>query len=151
VAARLTGIRLGTMSLMSFALTGALCGLLAAVTGSLTTVQWNSGISIGLIGFIAAALAGFSSPIRAVLAGLALGVVGNIAEGDISSSYAQAIVYAVLLVYLVGRDFFGEEGLASRRIKRVRATEPGSQDAPEFREEVRRRLRALEAQHGTVD
>ena len=144
IAARLTGIKLGTMSMTAFGLAGALCGLLAAVAGSLTTIQWSAGINIGLIGFIAAALAGFKSPARAVAAGLALGCLEQIAAGDISSKYVQAIVYATLLVYLIGRDFFGADGLISRRLKASRATEPGSESAPELREQVSGRIRSLE-------
>ena len=77
-AARLTGIRIGTTSIAAFAMAGALCGLIASVSASLTLVRWDAGITIGLIGFIAAALAGFDSPVKAVMAGLALGIAGGI-------------------------------------------------------------------------
>ena len=158
VAARLTGIRIGTTSLASFALAGALCGLLASVTVSLTAVKWDSGITVGLIGFIAAALAGFTSPARAVVAGLALGVLEAVSAGMISSDYRQAIVYGTLIVYLVARDFYSDEGIVSRWLKGRRASDAGSQDAAELRAQIRERvhavedhIRAREIEHETVE
>jgi branched-chain amino acid transport system permease protein len=145
VAARLTGIRLGTMSVAAFALSGALCGLIAAVSASQVLVKWDAGITIGLVGFIAAALAGFQSPARAVLAGLALGVLEALAAGLISADYRQAIVYATLIVYLVGRDLYGENGFIRRAIKSRTASAAGSVDAPELRQEIQERVHAVEA------
>ncbi|MEI7626190.1 MAG: ATP-binding cassette domain-containing protein [Actinomycetota bacterium] len=144
VAARLTGIRIGTTSMASFAIAGALCGLIATVSVSTTLVKWDSGVTVGLIGFIAAALAGFNSPVKAVLAGLALGVVESVSAGLISSDYRQAIVYGTLIVYLLARDYFGEDGTISRAIKGRRASSAGSEDAPELREQIKARVHAVE-------
>ncbi|MCA1844853.1 MAG: branched-chain amino acid ABC transporter permease, partial [Actinobacteria bacterium] len=119
-AARLQGIRVGRMSLAAFVLAGGLSGLVGAVTVPLTLVRWNSGLTVGLIGFIAAALGGFTSPGRAVAAGLGLGVIEAISAGVVSSNYRTALVYAILLAYLFGVDLFGEDGLI-RRLVRSRA------------------------------
>jgi branched-chain amino acid transport system permease protein len=110
-AARLQGIHVGRMSLGAFLLAGALSGLVGAITVPLTLVRWNSGLVVGLVGFIAAALGGFTNPVRAVVAGLGLGVAEALSAGIISSNYRTALVYAVLLAYLFGRDLFGEDGL----------------------------------------
>ncbi|HYH51645.1 MAG TPA: hypothetical protein VEG38_19045, partial [Acidimicrobiia bacterium] len=135
VAARLQGIRVGRMSLAAFLLAGGLSGLVGAVTVPLTLVRWNSGLVVGLIGFIAAALGGFTSPARAVTAGLGLGVIESISAGVISSNYRTALVYAVLLVYLVGRDVFGDDGLLRRvvRSRAVRSARPGTVRRPAAR------------------
>lgn len=143
IAARMVGIRVGSMSMVAFALAGALGGLIAAVTVPLTLVRWDSGVTIGLIGFIAAALAGFRSPAGAVAAGLALGIVESVSAGIVSSEYRQALVYGTLIAYLLARDFYGEDGIVSRRLKGWRASAAGSRDAPELRHEIRRRLHAL--------
>lgn len=143
VAARLTGIRLGTMSMASFALSGALCGLVAAVTASQTLVKWDSGITIGLVGFIAAALAGFTSPVRAVLAGLGLGVLEAMSAGWISTGYKDAIVYGTLIVYLVGRDLSGDESFIRRRLKARSTSAAGSTEVGELRSATLERLHAL--------
>jgi len=143
VAARLTGIRLGSMSMASFALSGALCGLIASVTVSQTLVRWDSGLTIGIIGFIAAALGGFTSPVRGVIAGLALGVVEAVSAGLISSDYREAIVYGTLILYLLVRDVVGEGGVIAHAIKSRRASAAGSRDAPELRAQVAARVEQL--------
>ena len=132
VAARLQGIRVGRMSLSAFILAGALSGLVGAVTVPLTFVRWNSGLVVGLIGFIAAALGGFTSPGRAVAAGLGLGVTEAVAAGVISSEYRTALVYGVLLAYLFGRDLLGEDGLIRRlvRSRAVRSARRATQRRP---------------------
>jgi branched-chain amino acid transport system permease protein len=127
-AARLQGIRVGRMSLAAFILAGALSGLVGAVTVPLTLVRWNSGLVVGLIGFIAAALGRFTSPGRAVAAGLGLGVTEAVSAGVISSNYRTALVYAVLLAYLFGQDLFGEDGLI-RRLVRSRAVRSARRNA----------------------
>lgn len=117
-AARLIGIRSEHMSMAAFVLGGALTGVVGAVAAPLTGVSWESGVAIGLIGFIAAALAEFRHPVRAVVAGLALGVVQSFAAGQISSEYRLSILYGVLLAYLLIKDLVGEDGLIKRTILR---------------------------------
>lgn len=119
-AARLLGIRLDRMAILAFAIGGGLAGLVGAIALPLTSVSWESGVTVGLVGFIAAAVAGFDRPAVAVAAGLGLGVVENVAAGEISSSYRQLFVYGVLLVYLLVRDVLGEGGFVARvRLARV--------------------------------
>ena len=80
----------------------------------ITLVRWNSGLAVGLVAFIAAAIGRFTSPVRTVVAGLALGVIESMASGLISSQYRSAYVYGVLVVYLLVEDAFGHDGLVSR-------------------------------------
>lgn len=132
MAARLHGIRAERMSMVAFVLGGALTGLAGAIVVPLSGVEWDSGVTVGLIGFIAAAIAGFEHPGRAVLAGLGLGVVETVAAGEISSDYREAIVYGVLLVYLLGADLFADEGLIKRIVvaQRSRAGRRKAASAP---------------------
>ena len=116
-AARLHGIRSERMSMLAFVLGGALTGLVGAMVVPLAGVSWDSGITIGLVGFIAAAMANFEHPGRAVLFGIGLGVVETVAAGEISSDYREVVVYATLLVYLLAADLFGDEGLIKRLIR----------------------------------
>ena len=118
VAARLVGIRIGRMSMAAFLLGGALSGLIGAIIVPLTAVSWDSGLALGLVGFIAAALARFENPVGAVVAGLAIGVAQALASGIISSAYSNAIVYSILMVYLVGRGLFGADGSLVRLLHR---------------------------------
>ena len=109
--------------MMAFALAGALAGVIAAVTVPLTSASWSAGLEVTLVAFIAAALAGFTSPGRAVLFGLALGVLQSLAAGKISSEYRMAIVYGTLIVFLLGRDLIGRDGVLQRmsKLSRVKA------------------------------
>ena len=95
-ALRLLGIRSGPIATRAFVLSGILAGLVGAVTVPITLVRWNSGLSVGLVAFIAAAIGRFNSPGRTVAAGLGLGIVESMASGLISSQYRSAYVYAVL-------------------------------------------------------
>lgn len=121
IAARLVGIRSERMSIVAFMLGGALTGLVGAMVVPLAGVSWDSGVTVGLVGFIAAAIADFEHPGRAVLAGLGLGVVETVAAGEISSDYREVVVYGVLLVYLLGRDLTGDDGII-KRLRMARAT-----------------------------
>ena len=116
VAARLVSIRAERMSMAAFVLAGALTGLVGAMVVPLSGVSWDSGVTVGLVGFIAAAIASFEHPGRAVVAGLGLGVVETLAAGEISSKYRSVIVYGVLLVYLLGRDLAGDDGVIKRLV-----------------------------------
>jgi branched-chain amino acid transport system permease protein len=117
-AARLLGIRIGRLSAVAFVLGGALSGLVGAVTVPMTGVSFNSGLTVGLVAFIAAALAQFTSPIGAVVAGLSLGVIEALAAGMVSSEYREAIVFGVLIVYLFVKDLAGEDGVIRRLSRR---------------------------------
>lgn len=118
--ARQLGISVGPLSLAAFFVSGALTGLVGALTVPLTLVSWNSGIAVGLSGFVAAALAQFKHPIRAVVIGLSLGVVESLAARYISSTYRELFVYAVLLIYLLARDLASSDGVIVRALHRFR-------------------------------
>src|SRR5581483_6411035 len=111
--------RLGTLSMAAFVLAGAMSGLVGAVTVPQTSVVWNNGLTFGLTGFIAAALAGFTNPIGAVVAGLGLGVVEGVAGVTAWANYGRAIVFGVLIVYLFAKDLVGEDGVLRRLVKRL--------------------------------
>ena len=117
-AVRLLGIRSARLGFAAFLLSGALSGLVGAVTVPLTLVRWDSGIQVGLVAFIAAALAGFTSPTRTVLAGLTLGIIESLSAGVISSQYRMVFVYGVLVVFLFLRDLVGDDGVIRRALRR---------------------------------
>lgn len=113
-ALRLLGIRSGPIATRAFVLSGLLAGLVGAVTVPITLVRWDSGLNVGLVAFIAAAIGGFTSPTRTVAAGLALGVIESMASGLLSSQYRSAYVYGVLVVYLLAEDALGRDGVLRR-------------------------------------
>ncbi len=76
--------------------------------------NWDAGLAYGIKGFIGAILGGMRSPTIAVAGGLGIGVVESFAAGYISSGYKDAIVYGVLIAYLLVRGgvfLFGRRAL----------------------------------------
>jgi branched-chain amino acid transport system permease protein len=104
LGATLVGIDFKTMALIAFALAAAIGAVAGIVVSPLTTVWVNSGIMLGLKGFVAAAIGGFRSPLLAVVGGLTLGIIESFAVaadwGPLSSAYKDAIALAVLILIL---------------------------------------------------
>ncbi len=103
VAARLVGISPGRASLTSF----LVAGLVGAVAGVLASPiyfsSWESGLTLGLKGFVAATLGGLVSIRGAVLGGLLLGVLENLVAGYYDTGLRDAVAFLVLIVVLVVR------------------------------------------------
>ncbi len=115
-AARLMGIDAERLTLLIFALAGASGALVGVVITPIVLATWDAGVSYGLKGFIGAILGGMRNPVVAVLGGLGIGVVESLAAGYVSSGYKDAIVYGILIVYLLIRGgvfLFGRASLAS--------------------------------------
>jgi branched-chain amino acid transport system permease protein len=98
--------------LVAGALAGA-AGVIYALYG--TTVQWNSGFTLGLIAFTAAVLGGIGNLPGAVLGGLLIGFIQDFNEGlswhAPGSSWSQTIVFGILILILV----FRPQGLLGER------------------------------------
>ncbi len=115
-AARLMGIDAERLTLLIFALAGATGALVGVVITPIVLATWDAGVSYGLKGFIGAILGGMRNPVVAVLGGLGIGVVESLSAGYVSSGYKDAIVYGILIVYLLIRGgvfLFGRASLAS--------------------------------------
>jgi branched-chain amino acid transport system permease protein len=115
-AARLMGISAERLTLLVFAVAGGTGALAGIVVTPIVLATWDAGISYGLKGFIGAILGGMRSPTIAVLGGLGIGVIESLSAGYISSGMKDAIVYGVLIVYLLVRGgvfAFGRATLVS--------------------------------------
>jgi branched-chain amino acid transport system permease protein len=102
-AASLMGIATSTMRAIGFfvsAFTGAIAGVIVA---PIAFMQYDSGIFLGIKGFVACIIGGFGNPIGAALGGLLLGLLESLATGDLSSGYKNAIAFVVLLAFLFVR------------------------------------------------
>jgi branched-chain amino acid transport system permease protein len=103
LAARLMGIDVPRMTLLSFALAamiGAIGGIVVAPIGSL---QFDSGQFFTIYGFIAVAIGGMGSFIGAVVGGLILGVAQQLFAGYVSSLFSNALAVVLLLATLLVR------------------------------------------------
>lgn len=102
-AARLVGISLGGASLISFAIAGAVGGLAGVLASPLYFTSWESGLVLGLKGFVAATLGGLVSIRGAVLGGLLLGVLESLVAGYLDTGWRDAVAFLLLVVVLVIR------------------------------------------------
>ena len=102
-AAGLMGIPTRSMRSFSFfvsGLTGAIAGVIVA---PIALMQYDSGIFLGIKGFVACIIGGFGNPVGAALGGLLLGLLEALSSGYLSSGYKNAIAFVVLLAFLFVR------------------------------------------------
>ena len=111
LAARLVGIRIEVVLMLSFALSAALGALGGIIVAPITLTSFDVGIMLGLKGFVAAVLGGLGSGLGAVAGGLLLGVLEAMAAGYVSSSYKDAVPFVVILFLLMflPRGIFGAQ------------------------------------------
>jgi branched-chain amino acid transport system permease protein len=109
------GIPLRTFAFLSFVVAAAIGGLGGVVIAPIPGVGYDSGLTYGLAGFVAAVLGGLDSLPGALLGGFMLGIVEHIAAGLISPGWDQGVGFIVLLLVLVVRP----QGLLGRAARRA--------------------------------
>ena len=109
-AARLVGIDVKYMVLLSFGLSGAVGSLAGIVIAPISMAQYDMGVILGLKGFCAAIIGGLGNPWGVVVGGISLGVLESLGAGLISSGYKDAIAFIILLLML----FFRPQGILGR-------------------------------------
>jgi branched-chain amino acid transport system permease protein len=109
------GIPLRTFAFASFVVAAAIGGLGGVVIAPIPGVGYDSGLTYGLAGFVAAVLGGLDSLPGALLGGFMLGIVEHIAAGLISPGWDQGVGFIVLLLVLVVRP----QGLLGRATRRA--------------------------------
>jgi branched-chain amino acid transport system permease protein len=102
-AAGLMGIPSGTMRGVGFLLSGTVGAIAGIIIAPIALMQYDSGIFLGIKGFVACIIGGFGNPIGAALGGLVLGLLEAFATGYVSSGLKNAIAFIVLLVFLFVR------------------------------------------------
>lgn len=102
-AARLVGISVAGASLLSFGIAGLLGGIAGVLASPVYFSAWDSGLALGLKGFVAATLGGLTSIRGAIAGGLVLGVLESLVAGYIDSGFRDAVAFVVLIVVLVAR------------------------------------------------
>ncbi|MGH3192130.1 MAG: ABC transporter permease subunit [Streptosporangiaceae bacterium] len=110
-AARLMGINVPRLILLTFMLGSALAGASGVMQGLYyTEINFFMGFLIGLRAFTAAVLGGIGNIPGAMVAGLLIGLVGSFSDGYISSEWSDAVIFAVLIAVLVFKPtgLFGE-------------------------------------------
>ena len=103
IAARLVGVDVRRMTLLSFALAAALGALAGVVVAPTTSLQFDTGRLFTISGFIAVVIGGLGSFSGAIVGAMLLGVVQQLATAYVSSLFSNAIALALLLAVLVFR------------------------------------------------
>jgi branched-chain amino acid transport system permease protein len=116
LAARLMGISVRHVLLVSFALSAALGALAGVLVAPIAFTSWDSGVMLGLKGFAAAILGGLGSASGAVVGGLTLGLIEALGAGYISSAYKDVFAFLIILAALV---FLPNGLLGHRTVERV--------------------------------
>jgi branched-chain amino acid transport system permease protein len=103
VAARLVGISPKVAATVAFGLAGFLGATAGVLASPIQLTAWDSGLLLGLKGFVAATLGGLVSVRGAVSGGLLLGVLESLVAGYVDSGYRDAVAFVLLIVVLVAR------------------------------------------------
>jgi branched-chain amino acid transport system permease protein len=106
-AARMTGIPVRQMVLLSFVLSASIGAAAGVVITPITLMEYDRGALLGLKGFGAAVLGGLGQFHGALAAGAILGLAESFCAGYLSSGYKDAVALVLLLLAL----FFKPEGL----------------------------------------
>ncbi len=102
-AARLVGISLKRASLLSFAIAGLVGGIAGVLASPVFFSSWESGLTLGLKGFVGATLGGLVSIRGAILGSLVLGVLESLTAGYVDTGLRDAVAFLLLIVVLVVR------------------------------------------------
>ena len=103
MAARLMGVDVARLTLLSFGFAALIGGLGGIVAAPIISLQFDTGRFFTNAGFIAVAIGGMSSLAGAVAGGLFLGVAEQLAAGYVSSVFSNALALGLLLVTLLWR------------------------------------------------
>ncbi len=103
VAAQLMGIDVPRMTLFSFALAAMIAAIGGIFFGPVTSFQYDTGTAITISGFIAVVIGGMGTSGGAIIGGLAVGILNQLAAGYVSSLFAQALTLTIVLGTLLWR------------------------------------------------
>src|SRR5690242_18050973 len=103
LGARLMGIDVPRMTLLSFTLAALIAGIGGIVVAPILSFQFDTGRFFTISGFSAVAIGGLASFVGAVAGGVILGVAEQLAAGYISSLFANGIALGLLILTLLAR------------------------------------------------
>ncbi len=102
-AARLMGINLRRMTLLSFGLAATIGSIGGVLVAPIMSLQFDSGQFFTISGFIAVAIGGMGSFLGSIVGGILLGIAEQFAAYYVSSLFANTLALALLLAILVVR------------------------------------------------
>ncbi|HEY7645023.1 MAG TPA: branched-chain amino acid ABC transporter permease [Hyphomicrobiales bacterium] len=113
--AQILGVPIDRMILYTFLINAALAAMASILISPIYLVKFSNGEHLGLAAFVAAIVGGFNQVRGAIIGGLVVGVVDNLAAAYISTSYRQAVPLALLVLIIL----FRPQGLLGRKEERA--------------------------------
>ncbi len=113
--ARIVGIPVERMILLTFLVNAALVALASLLVTPIYLAKFSSGEALGQAAFIAAIVGGFNQVRGAIVGGLAIGVIDNLAAAYISTQYRDAVPLVLLILVVL----FRPQGLVGRAEERT--------------------------------
>ena len=107
---KLSGIKVPLMIIFTFVNSSILAGIAGFLVGPVFSVTPSMGASAMLKGFVGCTIGGWGSIPGAVLGGILVGIIEIFSSFYISSAYKDAIVFLVLILFLLfkPKGIFGE-------------------------------------------
>jgi branched-chain amino acid transport system permease protein len=113
--ARILGVNVERMILYTFLINAALAAVAALLIAPSQFAKFSHGEHLGLAAFVAAIVGGFNQVRGAIVGGLVVGIVDNLAAAYVSSVYRQAVPLALLVLIIL----FRPQGLLGRKEERA--------------------------------
>jgi branched-chain amino acid transport system permease protein len=109
--ARILGIDINRMILYTFMINAGLAAIASILVSPIYFATFQSGERLGIAAFAAAIIGGFNQVRGAIVGGLVLGVLNNVAASYVSTSYRDAVPLALLVLIILVRP----QGLVGRK------------------------------------
>jgi branched-chain amino acid transport system permease protein len=113
--ARILGVPVERMILYTFLINAALAAMASLLISPLYLAKFSNGEHLGLAAFVAAIVGGFNQMRGAIVGGLVVGIVDNLAAAYVSTSYRQAVPLALLVIIIL----FRPQGIMGRKEERA--------------------------------
>ena len=113
--ARILGIPVERMILLTFLINSLLCGVASILISPIYLAKFTNGETLGLAAFVAAIIGGFNQVRGAMLGGVLLGVLDNLCAAYVSAQYRSAVPLLLLVVVIL----FRPQGLLGRAEERT--------------------------------
>ena len=113
--AHILGVPVERMVLYTFLINAGLAAIASLLVSPIYLAKFSNGETLGLTAFVAAIVGGFNQVRGAIVGGLLVGVIDNLAAAYVSASYRQALPLALLVLIIL----FRPQGLLGRREERA--------------------------------
>ncbi len=110
-AARMVGIKVTSMTSLSWALATGVSGVAGILIAPITFAGGSLSTEMGIKGFVAVILGGITHSMGGIAGGLLLGVIESLTTAYLSSAFKDAISFGLLIIILALRP----EGLLGAR------------------------------------